>query len=145
MKTIVAVLIVTISSIAVGQRKLAEDNPQWRQQTVERAFAEVSAGMYSSWSEKYLARLGDSAAPEIMKLVAARPLTQRNANTALQLVNMSFAYPGLIRHIASRTPTNTLVLLNYLDAHVPDSNTKSKINSARQRVQALPPVPQGGE
>jgi hypothetical protein len=53
MKRIAVALVMTLCSvIAVGQRKLAEDDPQWRQQTVERAFHEVSGGLRTSWSEK---------------------------------------------------------------------------------------------
>jgi len=139
MKSIIAILFVSLCSLFVtGQRKIAEDDPQWRQQTVKRAFDEVSAGMYYSWSEKYLARLGDSAAPEIMSLLAAKPFTKKDAETALSLVKMSFANPSLIRRGPSRTPTNTLVLLDYLDKHVIDADTKSKINSAREQLQAQP-------
>jgi hypothetical protein len=126
------------SALADGERRIAEDDPQWRQQTVQRAFDEVSAGMYSSWSEKYLARLGDSAAPEIMNYLTAKYLTKKDAETALSLVKMSFANPGLIRRSPSRTPTNTLILLDYLDKHIIDADTKSRINSTRERLQAQP-------
>ena len=71
-----------------------------------------------------------------MKIVTARNLTKRDAEAAVALVNMSFALPRNIRHSADRTPTNTLVLLEYLDKHVVDTDIKSKINSARDRVQA---------
>ncbi|SRR5216684_5832594 len=130
MKTIaVASVIALCSVIAVSQRKLAEDDPQWRQQTVVRAFHEVSDGLSTSWSEKYLARLGDSAAPEIMSYVRSRPLSNHDTLTPLSLVRMSFANPNLIRHASNRTPTNSLALLDYLDKHTEDSNTKSKIKS----------------
>jgi hypothetical protein len=73
MKSIAALLVLTLWPIfVVGQKPMSEDDPQWRTQTVQRAFKEVSAGMYYSWSEKWLARLGDGAAPEIMSLVAAK-------------------------------------------------------------------------
>ena len=63
----VGVLTVALFPVStIGQRKAAEDDPQWRRQTVERAFNEVSSGFSTSWSEKYFARLGDNAAPEIL-------------------------------------------------------------------------------
>src|ERR1700752_1280473 len=98
MKSIELLIIALCSVIAVGQRKLAEDDTLWRQQTVERAFNEVSSGVSTSWSEKYLARLGDSAAPEILSHLRSRHLTDKDAVTALSLVKMSFANPALIRH-----------------------------------------------
>jgi hypothetical protein len=137
MKSTACALIITLCSvIAVGQRKLAEDDPQWRQQTVERAFHEVSAGLSTSWSEKYLARLGDNAAPEIMRYLRARQLTKQDTLTALSLVRMSFANPSLIRHASNRAPKNTLALLDYLNNRASDADTKSKIKSARDDLQS---------
>lgn len=144
MKRMLAILVVTICSVlAVGQRKIAEDDPQWRRQTVQRAFDEVSAGIRSSWSEKYLARLGDSAAPEIMNYLASKPVTKKNAETALSLVKMSFADPRLIRRNPGKVPTNTRALLDFLDKGTTDVDTKSKINSTRERLrlQALETEP----
>jgi len=115
----------------IGQRKTADDDLQWRQQTVERAFHEVSAGLSTSWSEKYLARLGDNAAPGIMSYLRSRQLTKQDTLTALSLVRMSFANPSLIRHASNRDPKNTLVLLDYLSNRTNDADTKSKIKSAR--------------
>jgi hypothetical protein len=132
MKSTAIALIVTLCSVmAVGQRKLAEDDPQWRQQTVERAFHEVSAGLSTSWTEKYLARLGDNAAPEILSYLRSRQLTKQDTLTTLSLVRMSFANPRLIRHASNREPKNTLVLLDYLNNRTNDADTKSKIKSAR--------------
>src|SRR5882724_7746371 len=126
MKSTATALIVTLCSVmAVGQRKPAEDDPQWRQQTVERAFHEVSAGLNTSWSEKYLARLGDNAAPGIMSYLSSRQLTKQDTLTALSLVRMSFANPSLIRHASNRDSKNTLVLLDYLNNRTNDADTKS--------------------
>jgi hypothetical protein len=137
MKSIIALLILTLTLwtvSSVGQTQISEDDPQWRQQTVRRAFDEVSAGMYYSWTEKWLARLGDSAAPEIMNLLATKNLSKKDAQTTLSLVKMSFAYPRLITHNQNRTPTNALVLLDYLDKHTSDANIKSNINSMRKQL-----------
>lgn len=137
MRRIAAALVMTLCSvIAIGQRKLAEDDPQWRQQTVERAFHEVSNGLRTSWSEKYLARLGDSAAPEIMSYLRSRQLTKEDTVTALSLVKMSFANPSSIRHASSKSPKNTLILLDYLDKHTTDADTKSNIKSVREELQS---------
>lgn len=137
MKRIAAALVMTLCSvIAIGQRKLAEDDPQWRQQTVERAFHEVSNGLRTSWSEKYLARLGDSAAPEIMSYLRSRQLTKEDTVTALSLVKMSFASPSLIRHASNKSPKNTLILFDYLDKHTADADTKSNIKSVREELQS---------
>lgn len=137
MKRIAAALVMTLCSvIAIGQRKLAEDDPQWRQQTVERAFHEVRNGLRTSWSEKYLARLGDSAAPEIMSYLRSRQLTKEDTVTALSLVKMSFANPSSIRHASSKSPQNTLIMLDYLDKHTTDADTKSKIKSVREELQS---------
>jgi hypothetical protein len=137
MKSMAAVLCITVCSmIAVGQRKLAEDDPQWRQQTVDRAFQEVTSGMRTSWSEKYLARLGDSAAPEIISYLRSRHLTNQDTVTALSLVKMSFADPSLIRNDSNKIPKNSLILLDYLDKHTTDADTKSKINAARDELQS---------
>ncbi|HUD63484.1 MAG TPA: hypothetical protein VMQ17_02860 [Candidatus Sulfotelmatobacter sp.] len=137
MKRIAAALVMTLCSvIAIGQRKLAEDDPQWRQQAVERAFHEVSNGLRTSWSEKYLARLGDSAAPEIMSYLRSRQLTKEDSVTALSLVKMSFANPSSIRHTSSKSQKNTLILLDYLDKHTTDADTKSNIKSVREELQS---------
>jgi hypothetical protein len=133
---VILFMVIVCSVVAIGERKLAEDDSQWRQETVQRAFNEVSVGMRSSWSEKYLARLGDSAAPEIMNLLASKGLTKKNAETALTLVKMSFADPRLIRRSPNRDPVNTLALLGYLDQHTTDADTKSTINSMREQLQA---------
>jgi hypothetical protein len=136
-KRIAAALVMTLCSvIAIGQRKLAEDDPQWRQQAVERAFHEVSNGLRTSWSEKYLARLGDSAAPEIMSYLRSRQLTKEDTVTALSLVKMSFANPSSIRHASSKSQKNTLILLDYLDKHTTDADTKSNIKSVREELQS---------
>jgi len=136
-KRIAAALVMTLCSvIAIGQRKLAEDDPQWRQQAVERAFHEVSNGLRTSWSEKYLARLGDSAAPEIMSYLRSRQLTKEDSVTALSLVKMSFANPSSIRHTSSKSQKNTLILLDYLDKHTTDADTKSNIKSVREELQS---------
>jgi hypothetical protein len=137
MKSRTIMLIATLCSVvALGQVRTAEDDPHWPEQIVKRAFDEVSAGLRTSWSERYLARLGDSAAPEIMKLVAAKQPTKENAETALTLLKMSFADPRVIRHERDRSPTNTLALLDYLAKHTNDADVKSKISSARDQVKA---------
>ena len=97
MKSRTIALVVTLCSIAAfGQTKTAEGQPGWSQQTVQNAFDEVSTGMHYSWTEKWLARLRDRAVPEIMKCALARPFTRQNSETALTLVNMSFADPRSI-------------------------------------------------
>jgi len=111
---------------------------QWKQQTVRSGFDEVSAGMHSSWSDKYLARLGDSAAPEIMSYLASKQLTNKDVETALSLVEMSFSNPRLIRRSPSRTPTNTVLLLDYLDKHTSDADTRSRITSTREQLRGQP-------
>jgi hypothetical protein len=67
-----------------------------------------------------------------MSYLRSRQLTRQDTITALSLVRMSFANPSLIRHASNRTPTNTLALLDYLDNRTSDSDTKSKIKSARK-------------
>ncbi len=143
MKRMVTPLIVILCSVlSVAQRKIAEDDPQWRKQTVRRAFSEVSAGMRSSWSEKYLARLGDSAAPEIMEYLASRKPTKKDAETALSLLKMAFANPRLIRRSPSRIPKNSFVLLDSLDKRMTDADTKLKIKSTREQLQSLSSEPE---
>src|SRR5262249_51229069 len=116
MKVFITTLLLTVCAIsAIGQRKLAEDDPQRRQYTVKRAFQEASAGMRSSWSEKYLARLGDSAAPTILDYISSKPIADKDIEAALALVDMSFGNISLITHSSNRVPTNTIVLLEYLD------------------------------
>jgi hypothetical protein len=136
MKMIMPILVMIVCSVfVVGQRKIGEDDPQWRQETVQRAFSEVSAGMATSWSVKYLARLGDRAAPEITSYLASKHLTSEDAETALSLVKMSFAIPRLIIRSADKTPTDTLILLDYLDTHTSDAHLKLEINSEREQLQ----------
>jgi hypothetical protein len=131
------IVVVTLCSFATfGQVRTAEDDPHWPEQIVKRAFSEVSAGMRTSWSERYLARLGDGAAPEIMKIVSAKSPTTENAQTALMLVKMSFADPPVIKHEQNKNPTNTLILLDYLDRHTGDADVKSKITSTRGQLKA---------
>src|ERR1041384_3003424 len=106
--------IVLFCGLALAQNdKNNEDDPQWRQETVQRAFSELSRGMYTSWSEKYLARLGDSVAPEVMKLLQQKGMTTKNAGTAISLVNLSFAMPRIILKEKNRHPLNSLSLLDY--------------------------------
>jgi hypothetical protein len=141
MKRKVVLLVVALYSLwAPGQQKTAEDDPHWRQHTVQNAFNEVSAGMRYSWTEKWLARLGDGAAPEIMNCVSAKPFTKKNAETALALVKMSFADPRLIKRDRDRAPTNTLVLLDYLDKHTSDADAKAEINSVRDQLHRQAPA-----
>jgi len=145
-----AITIMTVAMLcfpaAVGQVRTAEDDPHWPEQIVKRAFDEVSSGLRTSWSERYLARLGDSAAPEVMKLIVAKQPTKENAETALTVIKMSFADPHAIRHERDRNPANTLILLDYLDHHTSDADVKSKINSMRDRVKAQTtnPEPKNG-
>jgi len=141
MKTIIITLTTILCSVVVlGQVKTAEDDPHWPQQIVRRAFDEVSAGLRTSWSERYLARLGDSAAPEIRRCISERPSTKENAETALALVKMSFANPRSIRHEQDRTPTNTLALLDYFDKHSADADVKLKVDSVRDELRARSPA-----
>ena len=144
MKSILLLVMTICSVVAVGQRKSAEDDPHWRQQVVQRAFSEVSAGLRTSWSERYLARLGDGTAPEILKILGSKPLGDKDAETALTLLRMSFADPRSIKRSSERTPTNTFGLLDYLDKHTTDADTKSKIKSTREQFQTKPsPAPNG--
>jgi hypothetical protein len=143
-KIIVTTLIVSLSCLAAaGQRETSLDDPQVRRETVQRAFNELSNGTYTSWTEKYLARLGDSAAPEVMTIVTARNLTKKDAEAAVAIVKLSFAFPRNIRHEADKTPTNSFVLLDYLDQHVVEADTKSKIHSVRERIAQPIGSPQG--
>jgi hypothetical protein len=121
---------------AFGQARTAEDDPHWTQQIVKRAFDEVSAGLRTSWSERYLGRLGDSAAPAIMKLISIGQLTNQDAETAVTLAKMSFADPRSIKRSPDKSPTKTLALLSYLDKHVTDADVKSKIGSVRKQLKA---------
>ncbi len=125
-------LFVLFCSLAFAQN---EDDPHLRQETVQRAFSEVSRGLYTSWSEKYLARLGDSVALEVMKLLQQKKVTAKDAATAVSLVNMSFAAPRMIRNEADRHPKNTLSLLDDLDQNAADSATKERIKSTLERLQ----------
>ena len=135
MKTSITIVIATLCSLAVfGQTKTAEDSPNWPDQIVQRAFNEVSAGLRTSWSERYLARLGDRAAPEILSRVSGKPLTKQDADTALTLVKMSFADTRSIRHEQDKAPTNTLALLDYLNKQTSDADVKSKIGSMRDQL-----------
>lgn len=139
------IVILTLCSLPVaGQTKTAEDNPNWPHQIVQRAFNEVSAGLRTSWSERYLARLGDSVAPEILSLVSAKPLTKQDAETALTLVKMSFAEPRSIRHQQDRVPTNTLVLVDWIDKHTSDAGVKPNLNSMRDELKSQGNRPRGG-
>jgi hypothetical protein len=56
------------------------------------------------------------------------------------VINMAFQLPRNIRHDSDRTPTKSLALLDYLDAHVVDADLKSKINVVRERLK-LQPIP----
>jgi len=134
------VIVVMCSLLAPAQRKTVEDDPHWREHTVQNAFDEVSVGMYYSWTEKWLARMGDGAAPEVMKCLSAKPLTKQNIETALTLVKMSFGFPRLIRHDQDRTPTNTLAFLDYLDKQSSDADVRLKIDSVRDELRARPPA-----
>jgi hypothetical protein len=144
MRVILALLFVLFCGIAIAQNE-NENDARLRQETVQLAFSEVSRGMYTSWSEKYLARLGDSAAPEIMKLLQQKKMTTKDAQTAVSLVNMSFATPRIIRNEANRQPRSTLSLLDYLDQNSADSTTKAKIRSTRERLLSVPTVPAAGQ
>ena len=97
--------------------------------------------MYTSWSEKYLARMGDSVAPEVMQLLGESQITAKNADTAISLVNLSLAVPRLIQRGEDRSPRNTLTLLDYLDRRVADSTVRAKIKSAQERLQSSPTLP----
>ena len=136
MKISTTMVMATLCFFAVvGQTRTAEDDPHWPEQIVKRAFDEVSTGLRTSWSERYLARLGDSAAPEIMKCISAKPSRKESTQTALTLVKMSFADPRTITREQNRLPTNTMVLLDYLDKHTRDADVKSKISSIRKQLQ----------
>lgn len=130
---------------ALGQTRTAEDDPHWPEQIVKRAFDEVSVGLRTSWSERYLARLGDSASPEIMKCISTKPFTNENAKTALTLVQMSFADPQVIRHERNRNPIDTLILLDYINKHTSDADLKSRIESIRKQLRAWPSVAEENE
>ena len=61
---------------------------------------------------------------------------KQKAVTALTLLKMSFADPRSIRHVQDRDPTNTLVLLAYLDKHTSDAGVKSTIRSMRGELKS---------
>jgi hypothetical protein len=117
-----------------------KDDAKLGSESVQRAFSEVSRGMYTSWSEKYLARLGDSVAPEVTQLLANRKANENDSSTAVALINMAFASPNQIKNPEDRQPKNTLTMLELLDQRVRDSAIKAKIRSTRERLQQKLPT-----
>lgn len=143
MKTNILAILVGLCSVLQSaqslhaQKQFGEDDPQTRQRIVVNAFNEVSAKMYTSFSEKILGRLGDSAAPEIVKILSSKKsVSNKDVETALELSKIAFRTPQFIQHPANRVPTNTLALLDYLDKHAVDTGTRSKIDALRSQLQA---------
>jgi hypothetical protein len=81
MRTKVVILVPIVSffpCLGVSQRKTALDDPQTRQQVVQKAFRELVNGLYEGSTEKYLPRLGDSAAPDLVTILRAVPLSDKD-------------------------------------------------------------------
>ena len=142
MRSVATMVLLSILSATgvtqTGVTQKAEDDPHWRQEAVRRAFSEGSRGVTTGWTQKWMARLGDSAAPEVMKILKGKTITTKEAETALSIVDMSFATPSLILRNENRTPRNSLVLLDDLDQRVQDAPTREKIDAARQRILQQP-------
>jgi|GEM_PF-1683212 len=117
-----------------GQRKDLPPPNNDQVQTVRAALAEVSKGLYTSWTEKELARLGDASSVSLTKLFAGKELTPSDVDHALVIIGLSFASPELIQDSSDRQPRTTMFLLKSFEALPLDTTMKQRIAKTREML-----------
>jgi hypothetical protein len=131
--SLLALLLATLSMSAAGQGTgqvgtLRSDDAE---HTVRTALAQFSQGLYTSWAEKDLNRLGDASSVALTKVLRDKDLNAADVDHILAVITMSFAAPKLIQVDSDRQPRTALFVLKYLDSLTVDPKLRKRIADAR--------------
>jgi hypothetical protein len=115
-----------LSSAAYGQ---TGSDPE---HVIKRMFDTAS---YEGHDQKVIGRLGDVGAVLVTKILAGRDLTQQTIDTALVVIEGSFADPNFVEAASDRQPRTALLLLRYLGLSTSDPVVKKRIADTVKYVQ----------
>ncbi len=110
-------LLLLFSSLAVCQQGAGSDAAEKAVQTV---MSRASDGVYTSWDEKQLDKLGDAAAVALTKVVGGKDLNPNEIKQALLILTLSFNAPRIIATEADKNPRAAFFVLKCLDHVVVD-------------------------
>jgi|SRR5271157_4415734 len=115
-----------LSSVVYGQ---TGNDPE---HVIKRMFDTAS---FEGHDQKVIGRLGDAGAVLVTKILAGRDLTSQTIDTALVVIEGSFADPNFVEAANDRQPRTALLLLRYLDLSARDSALKKRIADTAKYVQ----------
>lgn len=139
MRTALLLCVLTIFALPAQQQQQAQTPASDPVATVRNALSEVSEGLYTSWTEKELARLGDASSVSLTKLFAGKSLTRTDVDHALIIISLSFATPKLIQDSADREPRTTMFLLKNFEGLPLDDAMKQRIAKTREMLTRISP------
>jgi hypothetical protein len=122
--------------LAVSQEATS---PEAAEKAVQAAMSRASSGVYTSWDEKQLDKMGDAAAVALTKVVADKDLDPNEVRQALLILTLSFNAPRMIVIEADRSPRTALFVLKSLDSLVVDSDLKVRIRETRDLLEKAKP------
>jgi MoxR-like ATPase len=121
-------LVFLLSGLAVCQEGTASEAAENAVQTV---MSRASDGVYTSWDEKQLDKLGDAAAVALTKVIGNNDLNPDEIRQVLLIITLSFNAPRMIAIEADRSPRTAFFVLKCLDHLAVDPDLRNRISETR--------------
>ena len=108
----------TLQSVAQGGDKALNQDPVSAQ--VDGALRDLESGLYTSFAQKRLERLGDETATTIIRNHTLEEMENESVAIGIaKAISLAFTSPNSISLAGDRQPKNSIILVTYLRATVP--------------------------
>jgi hypothetical protein len=132
---LIGLTFLVIVSAVSSEVSSAQTSSSAAEEEVRSAFADGQRGLYTSWDEKFCARLGDASSVELTKLLADKALSKQDIKAALRVIHMSYRAVALIEAPSNRQPGTTMFVLRLLALSTNDAEFERQIAATRTFVQ----------
>ena len=122
------VLLFSAIFLVLSAGLLGQAEPLDAEGAVRQALAHANEG-YSSTDVKELGWLGDASAVALTKIIGGRALEERDIESMLLIITLSYGAPRIVKIDSDREPRTTLFLLRYLALVTGDARVREKIAS----------------
>lgn len=114
MRYLIVMCLMALMAAMLPSSQSEKDDP-YSVGTVRAALREQSTGVFNSWTQKYLDRLGDGASIAILKGLSERELLDpQTLKSLLPIIHDAFSEPQFISLDLNKQPQITILLLNHL-------------------------------
>ncbi len=119
-------------SFAICQATTEESHAE---HVIRIMMSRASEGLYTSWDEKELNKLGDASAEALTKVLGKKNLSSAEINQVVLILRLSFDAPGAIEVESDRRPKAALALLKQLNSLKVSPEASKRIRETREFVE----------